>query len=67
MVEEIFLCGPITCTIALTQELYNYTGRIFQDYNWRKNRDQKLMSLVKEKKMELNIGMHLLVLPIRIF
>ena len=42
MVDEISSWGPIACTIAVTQELHNYTGGIFHDYSGRKNRDHEV-------------------------
>lgn len=36
MMNEIYQRGPITCAIAVTQELVNYTGGIFKDTTGRK-------------------------------
>lgn len=35
MMNEIMKRGPITCAIAVTQELVNYTGGIFEDKTGR--------------------------------
>lgn len=36
MINEIYQRGPITCAIAVTQQLINYTGGIFNDQTGRK-------------------------------
>lgn len=36
MINEIYQRGPITCAIAVTNELINYTGGIFVDKTGRK-------------------------------
>jgi len=36
MINEIYKRGPITCAIAVTPEVINYTGGIFQDKTGRK-------------------------------
>jgi len=42
MLEEVYNWGPISCTVALTEELHNYTGGIFEDKTGRKNRDHEV-------------------------
>ena len=39
MINEIYTRGPITCSVAVTQELQNYTGGIFEDKTGRTNDD----------------------------
>ena len=39
MINEIYARGPITCSVAVTQELRNYTGGIFEDKTGRTNDD----------------------------
>jgi hypothetical protein len=36
MINEIYQRGPITCAIAVTPQLINYTGGIFNDQTGRK-------------------------------
>jgi len=42
MMNEIKQRGPITCAIAVTQELRNYTGGIFEDKTGRINLDHDI-------------------------
>jgi cathepsin X len=42
MMNEIYQRGPITCAIAVTQELLNYTGGIFNDKTGRKDLDHDI-------------------------
>ena len=42
MMNEILKRGPITCAIAVTQELVNYTGGIFEDETGRKELDHDI-------------------------
>ena len=42
MINEIYQRGPITCAIAVTQELVNYTGGIFEDKTGRKELDHDI-------------------------
>lgn len=42
MINEIYQRGPITCAIAVTQELINYTGGIFEDKTGRKDLDHDI-------------------------
>ena len=42
MINEIFTRGPITCAIAVTEELVNYTGAIFEDKTGRKKLDHDI-------------------------
>ncbi|CAI2362047.1 unnamed protein product [Moneuplotes crassus] len=39
MMEEIYNWGPISCTIAVTEEVHAYTGGVFRDTTGRKERD----------------------------
>ena len=42
MMNEIMKRGPITCAIAVTMELVNYTGGIFEDTTGRKELDHDI-------------------------
>jgi cathepsin X len=42
MMNEIYQRGPITCAIAVTNELVNYTGGIFVDKSGRKDLDHDI-------------------------
>ena len=42
MMNEIYQRGPITCAIAVTQELINYTGGIFNDKSGDKDLDHDI-------------------------
>lgn len=42
MINEILQRGPISCTIAVTDELINYTGGIFEDKTGRKELDHEI-------------------------
>lgn len=42
MMNEIFQRGPITCAIAVTHELVNYTGGIFNDKSGKKDLDHDI-------------------------
>lgn len=39
MMNEIYQRGPITCSIAVTRELQNYTEGVFEDKTGRTNDD----------------------------
>lgn len=40
--NEIHQRGPVSCAIAVTQELVNYTGGIFYDKTGRTNKDHDI-------------------------
>ena len=42
MMSELINRGPITCAIAVTEELVNYTGGIFEDTTGRKELDHDI-------------------------
>lgn len=42
MMNEIYQRGPITCAIAVTQQLINYTGGIFNDLSGDKDLDHDI-------------------------
>ena len=42
MINEILQRGPITCAIAVTQDLINYTGGIFVDKTGTKELDHDI-------------------------
>lgn len=42
MMNEIFQNGPITCAIAVTEALVNYTGGVFKDETGRKDLDHDI-------------------------
>ena len=42
MMNEIYKRGPISCTIAVTEELMNYTTGVFKDKTGRKDLDHDI-------------------------
>ena len=42
MMNEIYQRGPITCAIAVTDDLVNYTGGIFNDKTGDKDLDHDI-------------------------
>ncbi len=42
MIDEIYRRGPISCEIAVTQELEDYKGGIFVDHTGRKGLDHDI-------------------------
>lgn len=55
MMNEIYHRGPITCAIAVTEELVNYTGGVFIDKTGRKELDHDI-SVVGWGEDESNNG-----------